>query len=136
MGLNPLVATKALDSAVAIIDELFTTKEEKTTARLAFFEMQQRGLFAQIAVNTEEAKNPSVFVAGWRPAVGWSCVAAFSWTYVLLPITKTAVLYYSAYTGVPIDIGALPVANMTEMMPVLLGMLGLGGLRTYEKTFK
>lgn len=133
MGINPLVATKALDSAVAIIDELFTTKEEKATARMALYELEQRGVFAQIAVNTEEAKSANMFVAGWRPAIGWVCGTAFAANYIVLPLIQTVAIYYSAFTGEYVDLGGLPTLNMAEMMPVLMGMLGIGTLRTYEK---
>lgn len=133
MGISPLVATKALDSAVAIIDELFTTKEEKATARMALYELEQRGVFAQIAVNTEEAKSANMFVAGWRPAIGWVCGTAFAMNFVILPLIRCVAIYVGEANGINVDLGALPVLDMSEMMPVLFGMLGIGGLRTYEK---
>lgn len=133
MGINPIIATKALDSAVLIVDELFTTKEEKATAKMALYELAQRGVFAQIAVNTEEAKSTRMFVAGWRPAIGWVCGTAFALNFVGLPIIRAVAIYYAEFNGYNIDLGGLPVLNMTEMMPVLMGMLGLGGLRSYEK---
>jgi hypothetical protein len=83
---------------------------------------------AQITVNAEEAKSGNWFVAAWRPGVAWICVLAFAWAYVLQPI----VVFIAVAGGHPI-IG-LPELNMSEMMPVLLGLLGLSGLRTWEKT--
>jgi len=82
---------------------------------------------AQIAVNTEEAKSSNWFVSAWRPGVAWICVLAFAWAYVLQPV----VLFVAAAVGKPIV--GLPEINMSEMMPVLLGLLGLSGLRTWER---
>jgi hypothetical protein len=82
---------------------------------------------AQIATNQAEAKSGSLFVGGWRPAVGWVCVSAFAYHYVIQPILMFVLLA----TGVVLP--ELPQLNLGEMMPVLLGMLGLGGMRTIEK---
>ena len=81
---------------------------------------------AQLEVNKEEAKSRNVFIAGWRPFIGWTCGIALCWTYILQPIAQ----FVLAQTGHLID---LPGLDMSTMMPVLLGMLGLGGLRTWEK---
>ena len=81
---------------------------------------------AQLEVNKEEAKSRNVFIAGWRPFIGWTCGIALCWTYILQPIAQ----FVLAQTGHLID---LPGLDMSTMMPVLLGMLGLGGLRTFEK---
>ena len=82
---------------------------------------------AQIAVNREEASSHSIFVAGWRPMVGWVCCAGLATNYLLVPICNFVLTLNES----PITVPAL---DLSEMMPVLLGMLGLGGLRTYEKT--
>ena len=81
---------------------------------------------AQIENNTEEAKNPSIFVSGWRPFCGWMCVCACGWNWLGLPIATciAAVFHYK------LDVSP---ANLTEMLPILMGMLGLGTLRTFEK---
>lgn len=83
-------------------------------------------LTGQMAIDEQEAKSESKFVAGWRPAVGWVCASAFAWSFVLQPMLG-AILAAFGYKV------ALPALNISEMMPVLLGMLGLGGLRTFEK---
>lgn len=82
---------------------------------------------AQIAVNREEATSHSIFVAGWRPMVGWVCCAGLATNYLLVPICN----FVLTITESPITV---PPLDLSEMMPVLLGMLGLGGLRTWEKT--
>tara|TARA_S200002703_G_C3640964_1_gene196784 strand:+ start:143 stop:544 length:402 start_codon:yes stop_codon:yes gene_type:complete len=81
---------------------------------------------AQIEVNKTEAAHRNVFVAGWRPFIGWVCGAAFAYHFVLQPIFVFALAAY----GVSLE---LPSFDMGALMTVLTGMLGLGGLRTLEK---
>ena len=81
---------------------------------------------AQLEINKAEASHRSIFVAGWRPFIGWTCGLALAWTYVGVPIAQ----FILVQTGHLID---LPALDMSQMMPVLMGMLGLGGLRTFEK---
>jgi hypothetical protein len=81
---------------------------------------------AQLDINKQEAAHRSVFVAGWRPFIGWSCGFALCYTYVLQPILT----FILAQTGYLVT---LPTVDLAGMMPVLMGMLGLGGLRTFEK---
>ena len=82
---------------------------------------------AQIEVNKAEASNHSIFVSGWRPATGWICAIGLASNYLLVPVCN----FILSITESPITV---PPLDLSEMMPVLLGMLGLGGLRTYEKT--
>ncbi|HCT54799.1 MAG TPA: hypothetical protein DF712_20335 [Balneola sp.] len=81
---------------------------------------------AQLEINKQEAAHRSIFVAGWRPFIGWTCGIALAYTYVLQPI----LVFGLAQGGYLVD---LPKMELGEMMPVLMGMLGLGGLRTFEK---
>ena len=83
---------------------------------------------AQIEVNKNEANHRSVFVSGWRPACGWVCVLGFTVNFLVIP---TVNIYLTAWTQIPL---LIPALDVSEMMPVLLGMLGLGGMRTVEKT--
>ncbi len=82
----------------------------------------------QIEVNKAEAAHSSMFVAGWRPFVGWSCGLALAWHFLGQPLT----VFVIAYAGV--EAPPLPAFEMESLLTVLLGMLGLGGLRTFEKT--
>lgn len=82
----------------------------------------------QLEVNKAEASHRSIFVAGWRPFIGWTCGTALAWHFVVAPL----VIFASGYAGVPLP--DLPVFDMDSLMTVLLGMLGLGGLRTFEKS--
>ena len=81
----------------------------------------------QIEINKAEAQHKSIFVAGWRPFIGWTCGIALCWHLVLAPIT----IFVCAYLNVQIP--ELPTFDMGSLMTVLMGMLGLGGLRTFEK---
>ena len=94
--------------------------EAKLTTHLAKIDL------AQLDINKTEAAHRSVFVSGWRPFIGWSCGVALAWSYVVTPILT----FVLAQTGYLVE---LPSMNLGEMMPVLMGMLGLGGLRTFEK---
>ncbi len=81
---------------------------------------------AQAAINAEEAKSSNLFVAGWRPFLGWVCGGAFAWVFVLQPVTSFILKVF----GHPVD---LPTLDLSQMSTVLMGMLGLSGMRTYEK---
>lgn len=105
------------------INKIWPDKTEAEKQQLAAAVMVVQG---QIDTNKVEAANPSVFVSGWRPFIGWVCGAACAWNWIGLPIASIALKVYQ------IEIPLTP-ANLTEMMPILLGMLGLGGLRTIEK---
>jgi hypothetical protein len=81
---------------------------------------------AQIEVNKEEAKNKSMFVSGWRPAVGWVCVSGMGCNFLLVPIGNFIIQLYGLQV-------LIPTLDLSQMMPVLMGMLGLGAMRTWEK---
>lgn len=82
---------------------------------------------AQIEVNKAEAGSSSLFVSGWRPAVGWVCVSGLGFNYLVVPLGN----FYLSITDQQI---LIPTLDLSQMMPVLLGMLGLGAYRTFEKT--
>ena len=109
--------------ANTVINKLWPDKTEQEKQELAAAVMVVQG---QIDTNKEEAKSPSVFVSGWRPFIGWVCGVACAWNWIGLKVA----LFIAAYLGHPLNITP---ADVTEMMPVLLGMLGLGGMRTVEK---
>jgi hypothetical protein len=81
----------------------------------------------QVALNKIEAGHRSVFVAGWRPFVGWICGLALAWHFLGAPI----LIFVFSYLGMPVPL--LPEFEMDSLLTVLLGMLGLGGMRTFEK---
>jgi hypothetical protein len=82
---------------------------------------------AQIEVNKTEAQSKDLFVAGWRPAVGWTCCLGMAGNFLVIPMANFALALSSSSI-------TIPLIDLSTMLPVLMGMLGLGTLRTYEKT--
>ena len=82
---------------------------------------------AQIEVNKVEAASNSIFKGGWRPFIGWVCGTAFAYHFVLQPL----LVFILTYAGHSVP--ELPEFDMASLMTVLGGLLGLGGLRTFEK---
>lgn len=105
------------DEKARIAHEL-ATMSEKHAQELAL---------AQIEVNKAEAASGSLFKGGWRPAVGWTCAAAFAYHFII----KDLIVFACAVAGV--DLPELPEFDMGTLLTVLGGMLGIGSLRTYEK---
>lgn len=119
--IDPISA--GIDLATTVISKIWPDKSAAEAQQLA---VAVQLIQSQMDVNKVEAANPSVFVSGWRPAIGWICGAGCAWNWVGLPIAKLGL----DIAGHPIS---LSPADLGEMMPILLGMLGLGGLRTLEK---
>ncbi len=85
---------------------------------------------AQTLINAEDAKSNRFFQSGWRPFCGWICVSAMGYHYIILP-------FLVFFLGLFMDaIPAFPKLDMGELLTLLFGLLGLGTLRTYEKTKK
>jgi hypothetical protein len=128
MALDPVSAL--LDIGGKVLDRVFPDPAQQAAARLELLKLQQSGELTQIAgqmeINKAEAANPSVFVSGWRPAIGWICGAGFAVQFVVGPLAE----WGSTLAGHPVK---FPQMDTGTMMPLLLGMLGLGGLRTAEK---
>lgn len=126
-------ATPLLGGLFDLIDNLFTTEEEREAAKLKVLELQAKGDLAQLGVNMQEAQHKSLFVAGWRPFIGWVCGLAFTWAFLIAPMFKAVVSYIAQVNGVPVDFSGIPEPDLNVMMPVLMGMLGLGAMRSFEK---
>ena len=114
-----------------LLDKFIEDKDQKNALAHEIATMYEKHAqeiaMAQIEVNKAEAASGSIFKGGWRPFIGWVCGFAFAYHFILQPI----LLFGTAAAGVSLP--PLPEFDMSQMMPVLLGMLGLGGLRTYEK---
>jgi len=128
MSLDPLTA--GIDLVKTAIDKIFPDKTEQQRNELtqALAEIQARGAAdaAQATIDEKEASSTSLFVAGWRPAVGWVCAIGFGVQFAIAPLAE----WFTALVGHPVK---FPSMDMNTLMPLLLGMLGLGGMRTYEK---
>ena len=88
----------------------------------------QQALLSQLEINKAEAASGSLFKGGWRPFIGWTSGIAFAYHFVLQPI----LVFVLTASGV--DLPDLPVFDMSTLLTVLGGMLGIGGLRSYEKS--
>jgi hypothetical protein len=128
MALDPLSAL--LDIGGKVIDRVWPDPEKAAAAKLELLKMQQSGELAiiagQLEINKVEAANPSVFVSGWRPFIGWVCGSGFAIQFVIGPMAE----WGSALYGNPVK---FPQMDVGTMMPLLIGMLGLSGYRTAEK---
>ena len=116
----------AIGAALKVLDKFIPDPEANAKAEGELRDALLQWDGAQSKVNEVEAAHGSIFVAGWRPFVGWTCGAAFAYHYVVQP----TLLFAAAFFGRSI---ALPAFSMESLLTVLLGLLGLGGLRTYEK---
>ena len=124
--LNSLIGpvTGILDKVIEDKDQKAKLAHELATMADKLSHEQQ---LAQIEVNKAEAASGSLFKGGWRPFIGWVCGIAFCYHFVVQPI----IIFVVALVGV--NIPDLPNFNMNTLLTVLGGMLGIGGLRTYEK---
>ena len=122
--------SSVLPIAGEVIDRLVPDKnaaaKAKTEMQKALVDAETAGILGNLEINKIEAASRSVWVSGWRPFIGWSCGFAMLYAYVAQPILTFGL----AQAGYLID---LPRVELGEMMPVLLGMLGLGGMRSFEK---
>lgn len=114
-----------------LLDKFIEDKDQKAKLAHDLATMAERHAQelakGQLEINKAEASHRSLFVAGWRPFVGWTCGVALAYHFVIAPL----VLFATAFTGAQIP--ELPTFDMESLLTVLMGMLGLGGLRTFEK---
>ena len=123
--------TSLIEPVTGLLDKFIEDKDQKAKlaheiATMGEKHAQQLSL-AQIEVNKAEAASGSFFKGGWRPFVGWVCAVAFAYHFVIKPL----LIFIFSYIGIePPD---LPEFQMNTLLTVLGGLLGIGGLRTYEK---
>jgi len=127
MGFDPISAVA--DLLKTGLEKWIPDANERAKAAAAIAEQVHTEVIAQIEVNKAEAASSSLFVAGWRPFIGWVCGSAFAYQFVLMPF----MLFLVTLFHIPFDVKQLPVLDLGTMMPVLFGMLGLGAMRSYEK---
>lgn len=135
MGLDPL--SIALDLGGKIIERIFPDPAQAATAKLELLKMQQSGELArlaadtdlakgQLAVNQVEAANANIFVSGWRPFIGWVCGSGLAFQFLAAPLLTWGAELFGKMV-------AVPTLDMGTLLTLLLGMLGLGSMRTMEK---
>lgn len=110
-----------------ILDKFVADKDLKVKLEHELKNELHRANLAQVEVNKIEAAHRTVFVAGWRPFTGWSCAIALTYHFIIEPV----IVFILAINNIQVQ---LPTFDMASLLTVLMGMLGLGGLRTYEKS--
>lgn len=114
-----------------LLDKFIEDKDQKAKLAHELATMTERHAQeiakGQIEVNKVEAANRNPFVAGWRPFIGWTCGVALAWHFIGLPVATFLIMLSGA------DLPSLPQFDMNSLITILVGMLGLGGLRTFEK---
>ncbi len=127
-----------LDIGSKLVDKFFPDPTQAKQAKLQLLTMSQNGELAQLAAatdlaklqiqtNLEEAKSTNWFVAGWRPFVGWICGAGLAYVAIFEPVARFVAKVFFNYAG------DFPVINTDLTMQVLMGVLGLGAMRSVEK---
>jgi hypothetical protein len=120
-----------------LLDKLIPDPEAREKAKLELIKSERAADLQELQltlsadqmqadINKEESGNSSIFVAGWRPFIGWVCGVAFAYHFIVQPMLA----FILAAMGIKVE---LPIFDMQTLSTVLMGMLGLGGLRTLEK---
>lgn len=128
------------DFGSKVLERIFPDPADRLAAQTKLAELQQTGELAQLAAETDlakgqlainqvEAASEDKFTSRWRPFIGWVCGVAFTYKFVIQPF----LIFAMVSLGSKINFQTLPQLDWSEMSPVLLGLLGLGGLRTAEK---
>jgi len=126
---SKLLGEPAIDAVSAmgnVVDQLFTSDDERAQAAILMAKIRQEPQILQAEINRIEASHRSLFVAGWRPFIGWVCGIGFLWAFLLHPLFEWIVVLKG------LDIVA-PTIVTDNMMELVLALLGLGTLRSVEK---
>ena len=118
-------AAKVVGAVGKVVDDLFTSDEERAKAAFDMANLEMEPSRAQWKINMVEAGHRSMFVAGWRPGIAWVCGIAMAFHFLVHPFWT----WIAEIFGFPVP----PDIEWQELSVVLMGILGLGGLRTYEK---
>lgn len=138
--MNPIILGGIVDAIGKIADDLFTSDKERLDAQI---ELQKVSIEAakidaslatgQMEVNKAEATNTSLFVAGWRPAIGWVGAASMLYQFLIYPFLVWGWALMQAKGWVPVTMSAPPMLEAESLWVILSGMLGIASLRTVEK---
>lgn len=129
MAFDPFTA--GFDLVKTGLDKFFPDADTELKGKLAEAASQINNDYqlqlAQLDINKTEAASVSIFVSGWRPAIGWVCGFSLCYAAIIEPIARFVALVMFAYAG------SFPVINTDITMQILMGLLGLAGMRTFEK---
>ena len=123
-----------IESVGKVAGDLITTEKERRQLDLEEKKIDQATDLAQIEVNKVEAASSSVFVAGWRPAIGWIGAAAMAYQFLLYPMFLWVWTYLQGTGWVPKELQPPPVLDADQLWVILSGILGIAGMRSFEKT--
>lgn len=124
--LDKLLGGGGIKAIGNIVDEVFTSEDERNQAKISIQKIEARLKEKQMDINAVEAGHRSIFIAGWRPALGWISALSVGYVYLFQPF----IVMVLKIAGSDIE---LPTLDLSQLMPLILGMLGLGGLRSFEK---
>jgi Holin of 3TMs, for gene-transfer release len=138
---NPL--SIVLDIGRSVINRVWPDPVKQAEAQLEFAKLVQQGEFkaleadvslalAQIANNTEDSKSGSAFRGGWRPFIGWTCGIGLAYQLVIMPLGNSFISFMFTMSWIPM-VFRMDSLDTSTLMTLLTGMLGLGGMRTYER---
>ena len=122
----PLIGT-AVDKIFDLIPDTNARNKAEAEYQRALLEIMAKEGADQREINKTEAQHQSIFVAGWRPAIGWICAGALAFEYLVRPFIVWAVAAWCPGGSVPPSLDSM-------LWELMFGMLGIGGLRTFEKT--
>ena len=126
LGVGGIVT--AAEGVANIVDKFVETDDEKRAAEIIKAKLMMKPSLAQIELNKIEARHRSIFVAGWRPFIGWVCGLALLWHFILYDmLTWITVNYFPEVTEIP------KLTGTETLTTVVLSLLGLGAMRTAEK---
>ena len=126
MGLLSTLVGPVLDKALDFIPNPAEKQRKKLEMEQELLQAVSTANLAQLRVNEAEAAHKSLFVAGWRPFIGWTCGIGIAWNFIAQPLLGWAVIIW--YPNME-----FPVLDTGPLFGLVTAMLGLGGLRTFEK---
>ena len=132
--MNILGIGSVIESVGKVAGDLITTDKERMQLDLEGRKLDQAIDLAQIEVNKVEAASSSVFVAGWRPAIGWIGAAAMAYQFLLYPMLLWGWTYLQGTGWIPKELSPPPVLDADQLWVILSGILGIAGMRSFEKT--
>ena len=142
MSFDPLSA--AFELGKTAIEKIWPDPTKRAQEMRLLEELRQKGdlaelnahvqlMLGQININVAEAQHKSIFVAGWRPAVGWICGAALAWQFVLYPMLMWGWKTAEAFGKIPAGVEPPPILDTGALFTLLLGLLGIGTMRSVDK---
>ena len=117
----------ALKTIAKVVDDLHTSEGEKLDKKILMQRIQQKLAEKQLDVNVKEAGHRSIFVSGWRPAIGWTGAFALMFEFILSPTME----WYAKFSGLNL---IAPEIQTGPLLAIVTSMLGVAGLRSFEKT--